>query len=465
MWKPQEMSVPRDDIDGQMAQPGRSGVRDTVQLIFKEGGPGFCQFALTNACNANCGFCNFARDQLPKSHWQSVERQGAFDAIDILARYGIRYLVLTGGEPTLHPDVTAIIRHAAGQMTKVMLVTNGGLLKPHRIREFANAGLSSFVISVDAASAEAHERNRGLPGVCERIRVANQEIARLGLHATASVTMSRLVDYERLPEFLAGLGFAAVTFSYPLTHLASNFLGFSKSDLVNQTGEELIASFDRIKALKKRMLVVNPTSSLEEMQRYLRNEPQRFPCLGGYRFFYLDWALMLSRCHYWEEPMCSIYEFDETRLVRDGCTRRMIDCYRDFEHDAARRRLGARQLAGAQGRPCARGGPGAHSHRQLGLHQSGRRRAALAGPLLAPALAQGRLARRWRAGICDPGRPAQCWSPRRRSRLKASHNNRPSAICQTRRAGSPSSRSRARLTSETASATSGPRPSMPPSSM
>ena len=27
--------------------------------------------------------------------------------------------------------------------------------------------------------------------------------------------------------------------------------------------------------------------------------------------------------------MCSIYEFNESKLIRDGCTRCMIDCYRD----------------------------------------------------------------------------------------------------------------------------------------
>jgi hypothetical protein len=27
--------------------------------------------------------------------------------------------------------------------------------------------------------------------------------------------------------------------------------------------------------------------------------------------------------------MCNIYEFDQSQLVRDGCTRCMIDCYRD----------------------------------------------------------------------------------------------------------------------------------------
>jgi hypothetical protein len=36
--------------------------------------------------------------------------------------------------------------------------------------------------------------NRGLPGVCDRIREANKEIAELGLIATASVTLSRLLD-------------------------------------------------------------------------------------------------------------------------------------------------------------------------------------------------------------------------------------------------------------------------------
>ena len=65
------------------------------------------------------------------------------------------------------------------------------------------------------------------------------------------------------------------------------------------------------------------------MQRFVRKEEQKYPCLAGHRFFFLDWDLMLWRCHHWEEPMCSIHDFDESRLVRDGCTRCMINCYRD----------------------------------------------------------------------------------------------------------------------------------------
>ncbi len=303
--------------------------RGTLRLVLEEGGPGFCQFALNNACNARCGFCNFALDKLPRESWRYVSRAGALDALDILHRQGIRFLVITGGEPMLHPDLITIVRRATDLKMKVMLVTNGSLLKPHRIRELAEAGLSSFIISMDAASADVHEQNRGLPGVCERIREANRVLGELGLHATASVTMSRLLDYEALPDFLRSLGFRSVTFSYPLNHLRSNFLGYSDSALVNYTDEELLEAFERVKRLKKRFLVVNPTPSLAEMQRFVRKEEQRFPCLGGYQYFYLDWNLDLWRCHYWDKPLCSVYEFDGSQRVRDGCTRCMIDCYRD----------------------------------------------------------------------------------------------------------------------------------------
>lgn len=61
---------------------------DTLRLVLSSGGPGRCEFALNNACNANCDFCNFARDRLPKERWEYVARQGAFDAIDILYRQG-----------------------------------------------------------------------------------------------------------------------------------------------------------------------------------------------------------------------------------------------------------------------------------------------------------------------------------------------------------------------------------------
>src|SRR5262245_47834266 len=114
----------------------RARAWDTLRLVLSSGGPGRCEFALTNACNANCGFCNFARDSLPKDRWEYVERKGALEAIDILFHQDIRYLILTGGEPTLHPDLTELIGYATAKGMKVMMVSNGALLKPHKLREY-----------------------------------------------------------------------------------------------------------------------------------------------------------------------------------------------------------------------------------------------------------------------------------------------------------------------------------------
>jgi len=309
--------------------PPKAKGRSTLRLVFEEGGPGFCQFAINNACNAKCGFCNFALDKLPRADWRFVDREKALKALEILYRQGIRYVLFTGGEPLLHQDLPLFAKRGHELGMKMMLVTHASLLRPARIEELVKAGISSVIISVDAATEEAHEQNRGLPGVCAKIREANRVLRRLKIQTTASVTMSRLVDYEALPDFLQELGFDTVTFSYPLTYLGGSFLGYSASDLVNYSSDELSQAFDRIKALKKRFRVLNPTPSIEEMQRFLKKEEQRFPCLGGFQYFHLDWNLDLWRCHFWEKPMCSIFEFDGSQRIRDGCTRCMIDCYRD----------------------------------------------------------------------------------------------------------------------------------------
>ena len=302
---------------------------DTLRLLLKEGGPGFCQFAINNACNARCAFCGFAVDKLSREAWKYVSRESALEAVEILSGHGVRYLEIDGGEPLLHQGLEDIVRRASGLRMNVLLVTNGFLLHEKMIHRLAEAGVNDFIISIDAATAEQHEANRGLPGLCERIREANRIISSLKLTSTASTTMSRLVNYDALPDFLESLNFSSVTFSYPLTALKSNYLGRAQSDLIDYSPKELLELLERVKDLKKRFHVVNPTPSLEEMKRFLRNGDQYYPCLAGYKYFYLDWNLDLWRCYNWEKPMCSIFEFDGSQRVRDGCTLCMIDCFRD----------------------------------------------------------------------------------------------------------------------------------------
>ena len=303
---------------------------ETLRLILTDGGPGQCIFPINNACNAACGFCNFNRDALPRPDWKFADLEGSKKAADILYANGIHYLIVTGGEPMMHPHLHEICAHAAKIGMTVLLVTNGSLLNPDSCRKLKENGVSSVFVSIDSHDTESHEANRGLPKVLERIKSANAEFAKLGVQSTASVTMSRLIkDYEKLPAFLESLGFDAVTFSYPLIHLNSSFLGYRDSDLVDLSQTELDAAFRAVDSLRRRFTVVNPTASIEDMRSLLQGRPQAFDCLAGYKYFYLDWDLQIWRCHHWETPIGSIFDFDASKRVRDGCQKCMIDCMRD----------------------------------------------------------------------------------------------------------------------------------------
>ena len=295
------------------------------------GGPALCNIAVTNSCNATCDFCNFAKGKIPRNdlHWMDASR--LTDALEILYRRDIRYVSFFGGEPLLHPHLPDMIRTAAAKRMGTALITNGWLL-PTRLGELSAAGLKTIYISIDASSITAHENNRGLKNVVQRIRAATSRMQELGITAIAQVTISKLIDdYLALGIFLRSLGFEAVAFSYPQrVRLGSTSLAWSdSSQLVNFTDAELASAFSAADGLRSTLPVSNPSASIADIKRHLAGQKQRFVCYGGYKSFYLDWNFDLWRCDAWHKPMCSVWDFDKVPLIRDGCTACMADCYRD----------------------------------------------------------------------------------------------------------------------------------------
>ena len=328
---PAETKIPADATTAPVVRPNK-GAFTLFKEVLSHGGPGYLQFAITNLCNADCDFCGFARSKFDPKARRSVTLDEARRVIDVALKNHIGYLLFVGGEPMVHRDLRAMTRYATERGIHPMICTNGGLWTEENMRGLVHDGLTSVIMSIDAHDVARHEKNRGLPDVCRKIRRANEFFQAAGVQTTASITASRLIDdYEKLPAFLETLGFKSCTFSYPLTSLASSYLSFSDSGLVNYSKDELIALFEKIKTLKRNSAfpVVNPRESLDEMQRHLRGQKEKFGCLGGHKYFYLDWKLDLYRCHFWETPMCQVWEWDESKLIRDGCTRCMIDCYRD----------------------------------------------------------------------------------------------------------------------------------------
>ena len=66
-----------------------------------------------------------------------------------------------------------------------------------------------------------------------------------------------------------------------------------------------------------------------EVRRYVRSEPQNIPCIGGHKYFYLDWDLNIWRCEAWHEPLGSVFDLDTIPDQREPCNACMMGCYRN----------------------------------------------------------------------------------------------------------------------------------------
>jgi len=307
----------------------RQTVRDHLRLL-PQGGPGFVQIALTNACNARCRFCGFA--QIRPEAWVMAEATRLRRGLATLAANGVRYLAFTGGEPLLYPHLLEILHEAQSLGFRLLLCSNGSLLTKELVSALAQAGVGHLLISIDAASAQVHESHRGFPGLCQTLQTLLPEMTRQGLTPVASVTVSRLwSDFDALGHFLVALGFRAVTFSYPT--MAGHWSAWQADDAasVTYTAPELAEILRRLQSWRRRapLVVLNPDLGVMELQRQLHGQSLRFPCLAGDKYFYLDWHLNVYCCHILRQPLGSLEDFAALPRRRHACHACLTDCYRD----------------------------------------------------------------------------------------------------------------------------------------
>lgn len=308
---------------------------DTLKLL-PQGGPACCNISVTNLCNATCDFCGYAKDKnnVTKDNRAFIDADLAVKSFDILYRKGIRYLTFSGGEPLLHPRLFDMAAAAAQKGMRVAVVTNGSTLTPRNIEKIIESSVRTVFISIDSSDAHAHEKNRGLPGVFDRISKAIAALRNADIRTIASVTINRLIDnFDALAVTLKELGFETVTFTYPKTALSSTSLVYSEdSRLIDFTPDELVERLREVRSMKNdqaQLSILNPKAALEEMIRHVRRERELFPCVGGSNYFFMDWNFNIFRCDYWFEPICKVWDFADVAPIKDGCTQCMSVCYRD----------------------------------------------------------------------------------------------------------------------------------------
>ncbi|MDD5628717.1 MAG: radical SAM protein [Elusimicrobia bacterium] len=162
---------------------------------------------LTRCCNQRCLFCHDRGAQDGgAAAWDALRRD-----LDRGRRQGLRRVVLSGGEPTLHPRYLAVVRLAKRLgYTHIQTITNGRrFCYPDFLRAALAAGLNEVTFSLHGHTAALHDRLTRVPGsFVQALAGLRAALAAPGLIVSVDVVINRLnlPVLRRLLEFYIAVG-------------------------------------------------------------------------------------------------------------------------------------------------------------------------------------------------------------------------------------------------------------------
>ena len=231
--------------------------------------PILAQIVPIRRCNLDCSYCNeYDKTSAP------VPLQTMLRRIDRLADLGTTIITLSGGEPTLHPDLDAIIRRIRDRGAIATLITNGLLLTPDRIRALNRAGLDYLQISIDNVAPDDVSK--------KSLRVLDRKLSWLAQYAEFSVTINSVLGAGvRNPEDAVTVGRRARELGFTST------VGIlhDRDGQLQPLAPDQRSVYDRFRRLKTGLF------SFAHFDHFQENIAQGLPndwhCGAGGRFLYV----------------------------------------------------------------------------------------------------------------------------------------------------------------------------------
>jgi MoaA/NifB/PqqE/SkfB family radical SAM enzyme len=116
-----------------------------------------CNYYVTYRCNAYCDFCHFA-DHSKYKNTQDAKLDDFKSNILQIAKLGVKFLDLTGGEPLLNRSIGQMAKYARDLNLQTSITTNTLLYKKYAEQLAGNVNLLHF--SLDSPDEEEHNRIR-----------------------------------------------------------------------------------------------------------------------------------------------------------------------------------------------------------------------------------------------------------------------------------------------------------------
>ena len=249
------------------AARGLRSLREAVRAVASTDHPLLAHIIPMRRCNLACEYCN-EYDDFSKP----VPTEVMFRRIDKLHQLGTSLVTISGGEPTLHPDLDDIIRRIRSQGMLSGLITNGYFLVPERIERLNRAGLEWLQISIDNVTPDEVSK--------KSLKVLDKKLQNLAEFADFHVNINSVVGGGIAnPQDALTIGKRALELGF------SSTIGIihDGSGQLQPLGDEERRVYNEMKSMAKRSF-----SRVNAFQENIaQGRPNQWRCRAGARYLYI----------------------------------------------------------------------------------------------------------------------------------------------------------------------------------
>ncbi len=156
---------------------------------------------ITRTCNLRCVHCysDSAAAQYPgELNWEQMEK-----VVEDLAAYQVPSLLLSGGEPMIHPRFFELVDLASSKGLKLTISTNGTLITPEKAALLKAANVAYVGISLDGIGKihdEFRRKEGAFDGAVRGFKNCHEVDQKTGLRLT--LTRHNVENIERILDFI-----------------------------------------------------------------------------------------------------------------------------------------------------------------------------------------------------------------------------------------------------------------------
>jgi MoaA/NifB/PqqE/SkfB family radical SAM enzyme len=254
---------------------------------------------LTSACNLRCDFCLVEI----KGHHQPTDAVLAI--ADQLVEAGVDKVLLSGGEPLLHPGAESVIRRLIGSDVLVKLLTNGTVDHPAVYDLIRSSPAIEVSVSVPTADHVEADRIFRRPGSLARIAATIESLPKDRLNVICAVSTLNVAAVESVIDWVAAAG-------VPCLSLTDIFKDPASPARFRDDCRDL-----RIDTAQAHGLMALVARKRDEYQGRLAIRTTQFVarpgerCMAGRTVFYLDpdgmvWPCTVTDNRMWREAVAGL---------------------------------------------------------------------------------------------------------------------------------------------------------------